>query len=112
MGDSVWIRTEGGNWYPGKVSSNNVKRGLTRQVLNFSIRLNQAAIIAWLSFTERGVILSRDIPHWYTHQETFRTIKWGNKTGYVTNTYIASPCWVVVVVVSLLAVEYCIENVI
>ncbi|KAH9994488.1 hypothetical protein BJV77DRAFT_308796 [Russula vinacea] len=31
MGDSVWIRTEEGNWYPGKVSSNNVKRGQTRQ---------------------------------------------------------------------------------
>ncbi|KAI0005317.1 hypothetical protein BJV74DRAFT_803360 [Russula compacta] len=30
-GDSVWIRTEGGNWHPGKVSSNNVKRGPTRQ---------------------------------------------------------------------------------
>ncbi|KAI9460111.1 hypothetical protein BJY52DRAFT_1088228, partial [Lactarius psammicola] len=31
MGDSVWIRTEGGNWYPGKVSSKSVKRGPTRQ---------------------------------------------------------------------------------
>ncbi|KAF8499004.1 hypothetical protein F5888DRAFT_1686783 [Russula emetica] len=31
MGDNVWIRTEGGNWYPGKVSSNNVKQGKTRQ---------------------------------------------------------------------------------
>jgi len=31
MGESVWIRTEGGNWYPGKVSSNNAKRGPTRQ---------------------------------------------------------------------------------
>ncbi|KAI0248069.1 hypothetical protein BJV78DRAFT_1239756 [Lactifluus subvellereus] len=31
MGDSVWIRTEGGNWHPGKVSSTNVKQGPTRQ---------------------------------------------------------------------------------
>jgi hypothetical protein len=31
MGDNVWIRTEGGNWYPGQVSSKNVKRGPTRQ---------------------------------------------------------------------------------
>lgn len=31
MGDHVWIRTEEGNWYPGKVSSNNVKLGKTRQ---------------------------------------------------------------------------------
>ncbi|KAH8988209.1 hypothetical protein EDB92DRAFT_1872931 [Lactarius akahatsu] len=31
MGDSVWIRTEGGNWYSGKVSSKSVKRGPTRQ---------------------------------------------------------------------------------
>lgn len=31
MGDSVWIRTEGGNWYPGKVSSKSVKQGPTRQ---------------------------------------------------------------------------------
>ncbi|KAH9060721.1 hypothetical protein EDB87DRAFT_1613545 [Lactarius vividus] len=31
MGDSVWIRTEGGNWYSGKVSSKSVKRGHTRQ---------------------------------------------------------------------------------
>ncbi|KAI9510634.1 hypothetical protein F5148DRAFT_549425 [Russula earlei] len=30
-GDTVWIRTEGGNWYLGKVSSNSVKRGQTRQ---------------------------------------------------------------------------------
>jgi hypothetical protein len=37
VGDSVWIRTEGGNWYPGKVSSNNIKRGQTRQVLNFTL---------------------------------------------------------------------------
>ncbi|KAI9445589.1 hypothetical protein H4582DRAFT_1916481 [Lactarius indigo] len=31
MGDIVWIRTEGENWYPGKVSSKSVKRGATRQ---------------------------------------------------------------------------------
>jgi len=36
VGDSVWIRTEGGKWYPGKVSSNNIKRGQTRQVSNFT----------------------------------------------------------------------------
>ncbi|KAH9964625.1 hypothetical protein BC827DRAFT_1109750, partial [Russula dissimulans] len=31
VGESVWIRTEGGKWYPGKVSSNNIRRGQTRQ---------------------------------------------------------------------------------
>jgi hypothetical protein len=55
--------------------------------------------MALLYFTERGVVLSRDIPHRHAYQETFRTIKWGNKTGYVTNTYITSPCWMVVVLV-------------
>jgi hypothetical protein len=98
MGDSVWIRTEEGNWYPGKVSSNNVKRGQTRQVLDLAM--------GWIStkyrcFIERGVFLSRNIPHWLTHSKTFRTIEWGDKARYIENTYITSPGWLVVAVVLL-----------
>jgi hypothetical protein len=98
MGDSVWIRTEGGNWYPGKVSSNNVKRGQTRQVLDLAI---DSIGTKYCCFIERGVILPRNIPHWLTHQKKFRTIERGDKAGYAENTYITSSGWVVVVVLLL-----------
>ncbi|KAJ8703562.1 hypothetical protein PTI98_002176 [Pleurotus ostreatus] len=31
-GESVWIRTAGGNWYPGKVSGQTTRKGQTREV--------------------------------------------------------------------------------
>jgi hypothetical protein len=62
--------------------------------------------MGWIStkyrcFIERGVFLSRNIPHWLTHSKTFRTIEWGDKARYIENTYITSQGWLVVAVVLL-----------
>jgi hypothetical protein len=53
MGDRVWIRTEGGNWHPGKVSSASVKRGLTRQVLGPS--LDKARCLEIIALQKEGL---------------------------------------------------------
>ena len=103
MGDNVWIRTEGGNWYPGKVSSNNVKRGQTRQVLDLAI---DSISTKYRCFIERGAILSGNIPHWLTHKKKFRTIERGDKARYAKNTYITPSGWVVVAVLLLPLREY------
>ena len=75
MGDSVWIRTEGGNWYPGKVSSKSVKRGPTRQVAK-SFPSEKCLNIDFGFDAERGIVLSRHIPQ--ANQEAFCSIEWGD----------------------------------
>jgi hypothetical protein len=55
-------------------------------------------ILNFVCHTERGVILSCNIPDWFTHEEAFCTIEWGDQAEYVAHTYITSPGWVVVAV--------------
>lgn len=75
MGDSVWIRTEGGNWYPGKVSSKSVKRGPTRQVAR-SFPSEKCLDIDLGFDSERRLVLSGHIPP--ANQEAFCSVEWGD----------------------------------